>query len=87
MPNAAVERTSPAAGGKHSVVVAALGDALANTHFYSGGGMSTGMCLNNYNYVCVGSFFESLAILNRYIQYTIQFTFLVLEEKKYASGA
>jgi 2-polyprenyl-6-methoxyphenol hydroxylase-like FAD-dependent oxidoreductase len=44
MPNAAEERTSPA-GGKHSVVVAALGDALANTHFYSGGGMNTGMSM------------------------------------------
>lgn len=29
--------------GKHSVVVAALGDALASGHFYTGGGMSTGM--------------------------------------------
>jgi 2-polyprenyl-6-methoxyphenol hydroxylase-like FAD-dependent oxidoreductase len=43
MPNAAVERKSP--GGKNSVVVAALGDALANTHYYSGGGMNTGMSM------------------------------------------
>jgi 2-polyprenyl-6-methoxyphenol hydroxylase-like FAD-dependent oxidoreductase len=25
--------------------VAALGDALANTHYYSGGGMNTGMSM------------------------------------------
>jgi hypothetical protein len=31
--------------GKHSVVVAALGDALASSHFFTGGGMSVGMCI------------------------------------------
>jgi 2-polyprenyl-6-methoxyphenol hydroxylase-like FAD-dependent oxidoreductase len=41
METAAVERKSPAGGS--SVVVAALGDALANTHFFSGSGMSVGM--------------------------------------------
>jgi hypothetical protein len=43
MENVAVERKPSAATGINSVVVAALGDALANTHFYTGGGMSIGM--------------------------------------------
>jgi hypothetical protein len=44
MENVVVERKPSAANGNNSVVVAALGDALANTHFYTGSGMSIGMC-------------------------------------------
>jgi 2-polyprenyl-6-methoxyphenol hydroxylase-like FAD-dependent oxidoreductase len=46
MENVATERkpSATAEPNTRSVVVAALGDALANTHFFTGGGMSIGKC-------------------------------------------
>jgi hypothetical protein len=47
MENAALERkpSAKSSNGTNSVVVAALGDALANAHFYTGSGMSIGKYL------------------------------------------
>jgi 2-polyprenyl-6-methoxyphenol hydroxylase-like FAD-dependent oxidoreductase len=49
MENVAIEYKSH---GKRSVIVAALGDALANTHFFTGTGMSIGMYLKLSKCLC-----------------------------------
>jgi hypothetical protein len=42
--------------GKHSMVVSAIGDALANTHFYTGSGMSIGNTVRTEIYLKIYNF-------------------------------